>query len=116
MGVPERPHVCELIRSIRRSRGLSQEEVARRLGLSLKAYRAYETFREPRLSRLRQLEELFELPEGRLVGSATPGAILDKDTLEDLAERVKRLEQRLDVLEARLGASGAQPGVRPAAS
>ncbi len=57
----EPPAICRRIRRLRDSlkeqfgSDFSQESVARRVGISLKAYRAYESFREPRGERLKQI-------------------------------------------------------------
>src|SRR5690242_14721791 len=59
----EPPVLCKRIRDARENADLSQEEAARRLNLSLNAYRAYETFREPKPPRLRQIAKIFGLDE-----------------------------------------------------
>lgn len=99
-GVP--PPVCQEIRRIRsRVVGLSQEVVARELGISLKAYRAYETYREPRLARLRQIEELFGMGPGALLAFTGPpaqdGAL--QELRDEIARRHDQVLDRLDRLE-----------------
>lgn len=93
------PPLCRRIRDARVGiAGISQEEAARRLGLSLKAYRAYEVFREPKLRRLRQIaagfgldEDFFLRPEGEERDSRNNF----EAELEALSRRVERLEQLL---------------------
>ena len=54
--------MCRRIREARETIAeISQEEAARRLGLSLKGYRAYETFRKPSPRRLREIAAAFGL-------------------------------------------------------
>lgn len=93
------PELCREIRRVRQSVvGISQEEAARRVGVSLKAYRAYETFREPKLRRLRQLEAAFGLEEGYFLRKA--GYPLGVDDLSDeRARRHDELVARLDSIE-----------------
>ena len=100
--MPEAPDVPALCREIRHVRqnvaGISQEEAARRVGVSLKAYRAYETFREPKLRRLRQLEAAFRLEEDYFLRKA--GHLLGGDDLSDeLARRHEELVARLGSIE-----------------
>lgn len=54
------PEICRRIREIREARGLSQEDAAHLLGVSVKAYRNWETFREPSLERLRQIAKALD--------------------------------------------------------
>ncbi len=91
----DRSSLCREIRAAREQLlGISQEEAARRLGTSLKAYRAYETFREPRLSRLRQLEAAFGLEEGYFLRKSRPPP--SDDLRDELARRHEEVLARLD--------------------
>lgn len=58
------------IRRLRELRGLSQEGVARLLGIGVKSYRDFETKREPSLERLREI-----------------AAVLDADLIVELRPR-----------------------------
>lgn len=99
---PAPPELCTRIRHVReRVLGISQEEAARRLGLSLKAYRAYETFREPKISRLRQLAVAFGLEETHFLDPESRAH--SKDELDDtLARRHEELVARLDAQDEAL--------------
>ena len=96
------PPVCQEIRRIRSQVvGLSQEVVARELGISLKAYRAYETYREPKLARLRQIEELFAVRPGTLLAFTHPpghDAAL-RELRDEIGRRHDQVIDRLDRLE-----------------
>lgn len=89
------PALCIWIRETRESlssengRKLSQEEMARRLNISLPAYRAYETFREPSVPRLRQIATAMGLDENYFLSGKPPSA-------EPFEEEVRR---RLDGIE-----------------
>lgn len=53
--------ICGRIKEARRRSGLTQEAVARRLGIGDRAYRNYEKNRVPKLSRLEALAEIFNV-------------------------------------------------------
>lgn len=99
------PPICREVRRLRLDfAGVSQEEAARRLGISLKAYRAYETYREPRLPRLRQIEQAFGVTQGTLIafvqgsaGGHTQGEL--RELRDDVARRHDQLLERLERLE-----------------
>lgn len=102
------PTICREVRRLRLDfAGVSQEEAARRLGISLKAYRAYETYREPRLPRLREIETAFGVDHGTLVafvqgGVGVAGGAELKQLRDEVAERHDQLVARLDRLESGL--------------
>ena len=110
------PAICRRIREVReRSLGISQEEAARRLGISLKAYRAYETFREPKISRLRQIAAAFGLDETFFAGSPVPVPVPadDRDRQarrhEELLTRLERQEELLRRVLAELDRIRSRP-------
>jgi len=91
------PELCREIRDVREHVvGISQEEAARRVGVSLKAYRAYETFREPKLKRLRQLEAAFGLEDGHFLRKA--GRFERDESADERAARHDEIMSRLDGL------------------
>ena len=99
--MPEEFAVPELCREIRNVRehvvGISQEEAARRMGVSLKAYRAYETFREPKLRRLRQLETSFGLEDGHFLRKA--GRVERDESADERARRHDEVMSRMDAID-----------------
>jgi len=97
MGELEIPEICQRIREARERAGVTQEEMARRLFLSLGAYAAYERRREPRLSRLRQIAQALGLPEDYF---ENPAPALPAE--DDFADRLGRIERVLEELVARL--------------
>ena len=54
------PVICARIRQVRELRGLTQEDAAHLLRVSVKGYRDWETVREPSLERLRQIAAAFD--------------------------------------------------------
>ena len=109
MAAAEPPPLCRLIREARtRVALISQEEAARRLGLSLKGYRAYETFREPSVRRLRQIAGAFGLDEEHFFRGAggTIGAVPFERRVD---AELQLIRQRLDRLETALAAAASAP-------
>jgi transcriptional regulator with XRE-family HTH domain len=92
----ELPDICRRIREDREATGVTQEEMARRLYLSLGAYAAYERGREPRLARLRQIALALGLPEDHY---ETPAQAPSEDA--ELVERLERIERALQELVSR---------------
>jgi transcriptional regulator with XRE-family HTH domain len=113
MPAAEAPALCRRIREARlNSAHVSQEEAARRLGLSLKAYRAYEVFREPSIRRLREIARAFGLDENHFLvsnGSALGSAAFERKVEAELREIKTRLE-RLERALARLAPGSVRPG------
>jgi transcriptional regulator with XRE-family HTH domain len=105
MPAAEAPPLCRRIRDARLNFAhVSQEEAARRLGLSLKAYRAYEVFREPSIRRLREIARAFGLDEDYFLvtdGSDPGSAAFERKVEAELREIKTRLE-RLERALARL--------------
>jgi len=100
------PRLCSRIRAARVSvAGISQEEAARRLCLSLKGYRAYEMFREPSLRRLREIAAAFGLDESYFLRDGVVAEVGFEEHVEaellSLRERVERLERLLREAAAR---------------
>jgi transcriptional regulator with XRE-family HTH domain len=102
MSAVDAPALCRRIRAARLNVAhVSQEEAARRLGLSLKAYRAYELFREPSVRRLREIATAFGLDEDYFLapngGDSRPTAFEQqvRAELEEIRARLDRLEQSL---------------------
>lgn len=115
MPAAEAPALCRRIRDARLSVArISQEEAARRLGLSLKAYRAYEVFREPSLRRLREIALAFGLDEEHFLasnGSADASSAFEHKVDTELREikiRLERLERALAQLAALVTGSAAR--------
>jgi transcriptional regulator with XRE-family HTH domain len=106
MPAAEAPALCRRIRDARLNVAhVSQEEAARRLGLSLKAYRAYEVFREPSIRRLRAIAEAFGLDEAYFLtsnGADHGSAAFERKVEAELREIKARLE-RLERAFARRG-------------
>jgi transcriptional regulator with XRE-family HTH domain len=100
----ETPPISRRIRETREhqfdenGRKLSQEKVAQRLGLSLKAYRAYETFREPNAQRLRQIARALGQPDDYFAHSEITEEVRQvvREELSELVSALRRLEARLE--------------------
>ena len=86
----EVPELCARVRADREAAELSQEDAARKIGVSLSAYRLYETRREPRPSRLRQIALAFGLPEDHYLGG--------QEERDEVAQALQALEARQDEL------------------
>src|SRR5919197_1149611 len=101
MSAANAPPLCRRIRSARLSVAqISQEEAARRLGISLKAYRAYEVFREPSVRRLREIARAFGVDEEYFLasdGDEESSAFEQKvqAELREIKARLERLERAL---------------------
>jgi transcriptional regulator with XRE-family HTH domain len=102
MSAADAPVLCRRIRAARLGAAhISQEEAARRLGLSLKAYRAYELFREPSVRRLREIALAFGLDEEHFLASnGTENARSGHEhkleaELQELKTRLERVERAL---------------------
>ena len=66
--------VNEKIRLIRETKGLTQEQVAEKLGVSATAYGDFERGDNyPRLSKLRKMAEIFEMPLSDLIDLTDKG-------------------------------------------
>jgi transcriptional regulator with XRE-family HTH domain len=106
MSAADAPALCRRIRDARLSVAhISQEEAARRLGLSLKAYRAYEVFREPSIRRLREIAEAFGLGEEHFLGSNGNESELGSPAFERKIEaELREIKTRLERLERALAA------------
>lgn len=113
MSAAEPPQLCRRIRRARvRLAAISQEEAARRLGLSLKGYRAYETFREPSIRRLRQIARVFGLDEDYFIrGEDEPEPDAARFEQRIQAELL-RIKDRLDRLERLLARGPSRPAQR----
>jgi transcriptional regulator with XRE-family HTH domain len=99
MSAVDAPALCRRIRAARLGVAhVSQEEAARRLGLSLKAYRAYELFREPSIRRLRQIAHAFGLEEDYFLASNGDDAEATAFEHQVRAE-LREIKARLDRLE-----------------
>lgn len=91
------------IRRIRKSRKMTQEEMAHRLGISLTAYRDLERGNTSVVNgNIMRIAELFDTSTEEIVLGYRPAQI-HNDTLEDVKEeyntRVKNLERRVKDLE-----------------
>ena len=68
--------VNEKIRLIRETKGLTQEQVAEKLGVSATAYGDFERGdNDPRLSKLKKLAEIFEMPLSDLIDLSDKGTL-----------------------------------------
>lgn len=109
MSAVEAPALCRRIRAARLGVAhVSQEEAARRLGLSLKAYRAYELFREPSIRRLREIARAFGLEEDYFLaanGGETELTAFEQQVRAELREIKARLDQLERALRAVMGSA-----------
>lgn len=87
------PPLSERVREAREQAGLTQEEAARRLHMSLGGYAVYERTREPKPARAREIARAFSLPEDYFVTGAPTGS-----ETEELRDRVERLERDVGLL------------------
>ena len=95
----DKPPICQLIRETRIEAGLSQQDMAVRLGLSVGGYAAYESYREPSYERRQQIAQALEKPEDFFEPIGITG-----EELENLATRFeRRLDEAIRRLEDRLG-------------
>ena len=95
-------NLAENIRNFRRNLGLTQEQLAERLGITLGAVSKWERgSSEPDLSYIMDLAELFHVSVDALIGYSMRGANADEeaDRLEALHERIRAAdpEERLSV-------------------
>lgn len=117
MEASERPAICQRIHSVRdglkqqwelehpgeRGNPFTQEQVARRIGITLSAYGRFERTREPNLSRLRQiavalfLDEDYFLPSGDLT-AATARVEAEADRLRRQGDELAQLLETLRAL------------------
>jgi transcriptional regulator with XRE-family HTH domain len=115
MSAADAPALCRRIREARlRVAHISQEEAARRLGLSLKAYRAYEVFREPSIRRLREIAAVFGLAEEHFLegNGSDPGSAAFEHKVEaelrEIGTRLDRVERALAQLATLVTGSAAR--------
>lgn len=87
------------IRLLRHQRGWSQEDVAKRLDISIPAFSKIETgITDVNLSRLDQISKLFEMSIVQLLAINDPEE--EKKYNSDLADAIKKLQDRdSDVIE-----------------
>src|SRR5690554_330617 len=87
------------IRLLRHQRGWSQEDVAKRLDISIPAFSKIETgITDVNLSRLEQISKLFGLTVVQLLATGDPEE--EKKYASELAEATKKLQARdSDVIE-----------------
>lgn len=109
MSAADAPALCRRIRDARlKVAHISQEEAARRLGISLKAYRAYEVFREPSLRRLREIARTFGLGEEYfLAANGDPGSSAFEQKVQTELREIKARLERLERALARLATGSA---------
>lgn len=81
------------IRLLRHQKGWSQEDVAKRLDISIPAFSKIETgITDVNLSRLNQISKLFNLSVVQLL--STSDMEEDKEAINELAELTKKLQSR----------------------
>jgi len=87
------------IRLLRHQRGWSQEDVAKRLDISIPAFSKIETgITDVNLSRLNQISELFELSLVQLL--STSDEEIGQDKLDEISDLQNKLQAReLEVIE-----------------
>ncbi len=92
--MPERAFLGERLRQARERRGLSQAELARRIGTGINQIPRYENGQaEPSPSQLKRLARGLEVTSDYLLGLAeTPGRVLSNS---DLTEQERRLLEAL---------------------
>lgn len=100
--------VATLLKKARQKKGLTQQEVADKLGISQRAYAFYEDgSRAPKTQRLLQLGNILGIPHSKLITSSSsnleqnvPHGTLDGVDEEDLKNRGKqiRLEASVNVV------------------
>ncbi len=93
----EEPELGAHLRRLRQRAGLTQEDAAHRLGVSLGGYRAWEKGRVPHPGNRRRLATMFSVPVGELESYMTSL----RDRAPDPA-RLDRIEAKLDRLLAAL--------------
>ena len=92
----EAPSLCRWVRREREKAGLTQEEVARRMNMSLTGYRKYERGpREPKPERLREIAVALELPENYFFGGGVDTVLL-QEQVQDLQEQLHELARRMN--------------------
>jgi transcriptional regulator with XRE-family HTH domain len=89
------PRVCILIRQARKEAGLSQEQMAVRLGLSRGGYVAYEQHREPSSERRRQIATALGKPLDYFEPIGASG-----EEAQDLVAQIREILDRLERLES----------------
>ncbi len=98
------------IREARLAYGWTNEEFARRVGVSWRTVVRWQKGQLPRLSRLVRLAEVFDLPQGYFVQGAESPSLGDiQKQLADLAERIELLAAaigRLEHIQAGKGRAG----------
>jgi len=76
IGKGEIMSVNEKIRLIRETKGLAQEQVAEKLGVSATAYGDFERGdNDPKLSKLKKMAEIFEMPLSDLIDLSDKGTL-----------------------------------------
>lgn len=97
------PPICGRIRATRDDlkdrygNEYSQEKVAARTGVSLKAYRAYETFREPNYERRQAIARALNLDPDYFESGASLARV--EEQYASLLDGLERVEDRLRSLE-----------------
>lgn len=81
---------AEKMKQLRRSRGMTQAELAEKLGLSASAIGMYEQGRrEPELSVIMELCNIFNVPADVLLGTSPAQDCLEiKDVMQDIQDRL----------------------------
>ena len=81
---------AEKMKQLRRSRGMTQAELAEKLGLSASAIGMYEQGRrEPELSVIMELCNIFNVPADVLLGTPSAQECLEiKDVMQDIQDRL----------------------------
>lgn len=88
-GGGEPPGICARVRAAREAAGLSQREVAQRIGIAEKTYAFYERSREPKPARLREIVAAI----GPTAADLDPDRV--QDMLAELREELRRLRRDL---------------------
>lgn len=87
------PDLSMRLRAARERAGVTQEELARRLGMSTKGYRAYEAGRHPDQHRLKEIADALEI---------TIPELLIEDGLQSFRRQLAVLQNKCKLLERRV--------------
>ncbi len=94
------PLICARVRTAREAAGLTQREVAARLGIAEKTYAFYERSREPKPARLRAIADVINVDYSLLAAGLheqrdiiEPGRV--EDMIEELRDEIRRLRRDL---------------------
>ncbi len=95
--------VGQNIRSLRHIKGWSQEDVSKRLGISVPAFSKIETsVTDVNLSRLQQIAAVFEISVVQLITLNEPGTVSDTNELETANQKLIKRESEVIGLQKKV--------------